>query len=155
MEPPAMNMEGIAPLVVFHPFCFCYPFQLGEVTSWYKTINKSYIRGNIIWKINSNVWISFKPSLFCTEKLSRGIDLPIKPQNVIHTSILWQERGQIRQRYQGFQALSFAAGIGRARFLLPGIREGSVRFQLPASYQQSAGGRRISWPSWLPVWNIL
>ena len=40
MEPPAMNMEGIAPLVVFHPFCFCYQFQLGEVTSWCKTINK-------------------------------------------------------------------------------------------------------------------
>lgn len=26
METPAMNTERIFPLVVFHPFCFCYQF---------------------------------------------------------------------------------------------------------------------------------
>lgn len=26
METPAMNTEGIVPLAVFHPFCFCYQF---------------------------------------------------------------------------------------------------------------------------------
>lgn len=26
METPAMNTERIVPLVVFHPFCFCYQF---------------------------------------------------------------------------------------------------------------------------------
>lgn len=26
METPDMNTEGIVPLVVFHPFCFCYQF---------------------------------------------------------------------------------------------------------------------------------
>lgn len=26
METPAINTEGIVPLVVFHPFCFCHQF---------------------------------------------------------------------------------------------------------------------------------
>lgn len=105
-----MNMEGIAPLVVFHPFCFCYQFQLGEVTSWCKTINKSYTRGNIICKINSNVWIKFKLSLFCTEKLSRGIDLPIKPQNVIHTKHPMARDRVDQSEVPGFPGSVFCSG---------------------------------------------
>lgn len=41
METPAMNTVRIVPLVVFHPFCFCYKLKLGEVKSSCETINNS------------------------------------------------------------------------------------------------------------------
>lgn len=67
METPATNTEVIVPLEVFHPFCFCYQFSL-EVISWRKTITKS-------WGESSNHQVSFKLSVFCAEKLPRGINL--------------------------------------------------------------------------------
>ena len=104
--------------------------------SWCKTITKS-------WERNSNHRSSFKLSLFCTEKLPGGIDLPIKPQNAKHTTHpMARDLGQISQRNQCSQALSFMVGIGGAQFLLLGIGEWSVGLPLPASSQQSAGGGR-------------
>lgn len=108
--------------------------------SWCKTITKSQK------KKNSNHGISFKLSWFCAEKLPGGIDLPIKPQNAKHTTHpMTRDLGQTSQRYQCFQALSFAMGVGGAQFLLPGIGEGSVSLHLPVSSQQSAGsqGRQL------------
>lgn len=55
-----------------------------------------------------------------------------------------RDLGQVRQRYQGFQALPFVRGVRGTQFLLPGI-EGSVSLtcQLALSHQQ--GARESSW----------